>query len=503
MPVPVEAQRFYAEQRRLAARALAAAATLWGEQAPRDFDAWFTENGPVLTELITRTQPEIVGRSVEYVGAVLGEQGGDITPDVDLDPTPLLGVAGDGRPIESLLYGAVIHAKGEIGKVDKPTALDMRAGWAESGRVALLTRMRTVLADTSRAATSLATVARPRVGYTRLLVGTSCGRCAVLAGRRYGSAAPFLRHPGCDCRHVPGRLSALNDATMDVGAYFQSLTPEEQDRRFTKAGAQAIRDGADPAQVVNARRGAGLDYASGRLTDAERAAIRGRAKAGPTTTEGTTRRGLAYRSLQSNGQVPQRLMPEAIYQAADGDRKKALELLKVHGYVTDAAPSTAGGGSGPPRKPPSRRRPGADDDDPFPHFNDPRLQPTWRAESTRRHILDGDENGGGHRSGLGKLGKTEFPPDWSDDKVMDAVARTVLDPGLDETHNGRRYRVRIVDEVIVETTAFVDENGVERFSKAFPNRGRGVVKNVDGGVVSPGKITDKQRQRFTAPSERE
>ncbi|QBI97695.1 MuF-like minor capsid protein [Gordonia phage Dogfish] len=502
MPAPVESQRFYAEQRRLTTAVLVRAATLWGDRPPRDFDAWFAENGPVLTELLTRTQPEIVGRSVEYVSAVLTAQGGDITPDVDVDPTPLLGVAGDGRPIDSLLYGAVIHAKAEIGKVDKPTDLDMRAGWSESGRVALLTRMRTVLADTSRAATSLATVARPRVGYTRLLVGTSCGRCAVLAGRRYGSAAPFLRHPGCDCRHVPGRFSDLDEAAVDVGAYFRSLSPEEQDRRFTKAGAQAIRDGADPTQVVNARRGAGLDYASGRITDEERAAIRGRSKAGGTTTEGTTRRGRAYRSLQSNGQVPQRLMPEAIYQAADGDRKKALELLRVHGYATDARPSTAGSGSGPPRVPPARHGPAAaDDGDQYPHLNDPRLAPTWRAEFTRRHILDGDDTGGGHRAGLGRPGKTEFPPTWTDEKVMDAVAQTVLDPGLDTTFNGRRSRIRIVDDVLIETTAFVDADGAERFSKAHPTRGRGVMVNSADGLQPAGEITERQRKRFTPGSE--
>lgn len=39
------------------------------------------------------------------------------------------------------------------------------------------------------------------------------------------------------------------------GDYFESLDRAEQDKIFTKAGAQAIRDRADINQVVNARRG--------------------------------------------------------------------------------------------------------------------------------------------------------------------------------------------------------------------------------------------------------
>ncbi len=39
------------------------------------------------------------------------------------------------------------------------------------------------------------------------------------------------------------------------------------------------------------------------------------------------------------------------------------------------------------------------------------------------HILDGDPtgNGGGHRHGTGRPGKTEFPASWDDQKVLDAV----------------------------------------------------------------------------------
>ncbi|MFT7879340.1 MAG: RHS repeat-associated core domain-containing protein [Sulfurimonas sp.] len=48
----------------------------------------------------------------------------------------------------------------------------------------------------------------------------------------------------------------------------------------------------------------------------------------------------------------------------------------------------------------------------------------------RKHILDGDATGGGHRSGTGKPGKSEFPKSWSDDKVMHEISDIATDPTL-------------------------------------------------------------------------
>ena len=46
------------------------------------------------------------------------------------------------------------------------------------------------------------------------------------------------------------------------------------------------------------------------------------------------------------------------------------------------------------------------------------------------HILDGDKTGGGggHRHGVGKPGKTEFPASWDDKKVMDNVVDVARRP---------------------------------------------------------------------------
>lgn len=102
--------------------------------------------------------------------------------------------------------------------------------------------------------------------------------------------------------HIPSREDRADDLRTDPRAYFESLTAAEQDRAFTKAGAEAIRAGADIAQVVNAR--SGIYTAGGRQF----------------TTVGARRR-------------RPRLMPEQILREAAGDRDEAVRLLKLHGYL--------------------------------------------------------------------------------------------------------------------------------------------------------------------------
>lgn len=46
----------------------------------------------------------------------------------------------------------------------------------------------------------------------------------------------------------------------------------------------------------------------------------------------------------------------------------------------------------------------------------------------RKHILDGDATGGGHRPGTGKPGKSEFPQGWSDSKIMHEISDVATDP---------------------------------------------------------------------------
>jgi hypothetical protein len=106
---------------------------------------------------------------------------------------------------------------------------------------------------------------------------------------------------------------------------------------FTAAGAQAIRDGADVAQVVNARRG--MTVAAGRRVTTQgttRRALFGGYEIDPDT--GRLRRRRAAELQRVPGQRTRsvtavRLMPEQIYAEAGGDRAEAIRLLRLHGYL--------------------------------------------------------------------------------------------------------------------------------------------------------------------------
>jgi hypothetical protein len=52
-------------------------------------------------------------------------------------------------------------------------------------------------------------------------------------------------------------------------------------------------------------------------------------------------------------------------------------------------------------------------------------------DQAKRHILEGDETGGGHRYGIGKPGKSEFPASWSDEKILGEISDVATDPAAD------------------------------------------------------------------------
>jgi hypothetical protein len=166
--------------------------------------------------------------------------------------------------------------------------------------------------DAGRNGASVRMAVTPSVtGYVRMLNPPSCSRCVVLAGKFYRWNEGFERHPQCDCRHIPTTENLAGDLTTDPQAYFDSLTPAEQDDTFGVAGAQAIRDGADMGRVVNARRNGGV----------RKAQLFG--KSAFTTTVGTGR----------GGRRGPRIMPETIYAIAGEDRAEAIRLLRVHGFI--------------------------------------------------------------------------------------------------------------------------------------------------------------------------
>jgi hypothetical protein len=95
----------------------------------------------------------------------------------------------------------------------------------------------------------------------------------------------------------------------------------------------------------------------------------------------------------------------------------------------------------------------------------------------RAHILDGDRTGGGHRHGVGSPGKTEFPADWDDVKIIENVLSVSRSPDQRPARQNwnDRWRVQGKREG-VDIVAIVAADGL--VWTAWPREGSpGVVKN--------------------------
>ncbi|WP_284294547.1 hypothetical protein [Luteimicrobium album] len=287
-------------------------------------DAW-QRVGPAINQIVTVAQRRIATAALAYVPAVIEDTGQ--TQNFDADATdvinPLVGVAGDGRPVDSLAYGAVVHSGTAYDTGSTPfQALKSGGEW-------LTVAMGTALSDTGREAESLAMGTRRVRTYVRMLVPPSCPRCTILAGQVSHTSQAFPRHTNCDCRNIPLNESIAGDYTTDPHAYFHSLTKDQQNEVFGEGDAEAVRSGADIFQVVNAHRNTRLAQVGGRKVW--------------LTSEGTTRRGFAYSRLSTSagkdikaGRYRRtnrpRLMPSTIRRIATS-REDYLRLLYANGYV--------------------------------------------------------------------------------------------------------------------------------------------------------------------------
>jgi hypothetical protein len=286
----------YRERKRLIRAIRRQARTLWRRLDYAVLDAsWRTLSAELLIAL-AGAQLAAARPAGGYLDEVLVAQGLDPASVGAVAARALAGVSADGRELHLLLAQPVIAAKVAIGE----GATQSRA--LATGYATLDMIVRTEVADAGRVADQVALTARPAVhGYVRMTVGKTCSRCLILAGKRYRWNSGFDRHPNDDCVHIPASEDTANDLRTDPKAAFAAMDRTEQDRVFTKAGAEAIRNGADMSQVVNARRGM---YVAGERK---------------FTTVAARRR--------------PRLMPEQIFREADGNRDEALRLLRLHGYL--------------------------------------------------------------------------------------------------------------------------------------------------------------------------
>ncbi|HEY9354197.1 MAG TPA: hypothetical protein VIP28_13135 [Nocardioides sp.] len=343
MAAPASASRHYRRIQRLAGITVAAARRSWRKMDPaRSWEQQYQEEGGIGAELALLAGAAQVAAATEsdsYMADILNELAfGPPTQRGVINIPGFVGVMGDGRPVETLLKQTVVTAGESFNEARAAAPVQARSIDLDRASVDALEEaerfldkiMHEVVAETARAAESAAMVQREWVeGWVRMVNPPACSRCIILAGRFYLWNEGFDRHVNCDCDHIPASEAIAGDLTLDPDAYFESLSPEEQDQRFGKAGAQALRDGADMAQVVNARRGM------------QKAQVFGRDAL--ITTEGTTRRGRANQALntrrrntggtRTGGAAPIRLMPESIYDQAK-DRGDAIRLLKLHGFIT-------------------------------------------------------------------------------------------------------------------------------------------------------------------------
>lgn len=305
-----EARVHQRRRAKLSAQAGKRVRRLWaGVDARHVIDSW-RERLPVAVAGLRRDQTSAAATADEYVAALMAAYSLEDEPLAVVLPAAYARTAADGRELTGLLMQPALATLVAL----KTGASERRALALGAATADLIAR--TQVGDAGRVADQVAQTMRPELtSWVRALSLPSCSRCIVLAGKTYRWKADFLRHPGDDCTAIPAPEAVAGDMATDPRAAFAAMDPAEQDRAFTTTGAQAIRDGADVAQVVNAR--SGMYTAAGRRL----------------TRTGATRYGLAGRRLGARrGQAAFRLLPEQIYREAS-DRDDAVRLLRLHGYV--------------------------------------------------------------------------------------------------------------------------------------------------------------------------
>ena len=316
----------------ISATATSRSLNIWQQMNPDQLDASWAALSPALLAQADAAVLAAASTADSYVSALSDQYGIESDPG-RVNPRAFLGVDGSGRSSESLLHGAVTTTKQATG------AGLGRAQSFQAGAAYLASMMKTALADIGRSSDLTASTGQGYTHYVRVVNSGACSRCAILAGISSFKTA-FNRHPACKCTTAPiiedGSTKVPEGFHESPDDYFESLSSAEQDRVFTKGGAESIRSGANVQDVVSARRGAngittsrGLGRKtvpnSGRRIVRERIGVNtdGTPIMGYTTTEGTYRGAFKERS---------RLMPETIVNLTD-DLPTRQMLLRDAGYI--------------------------------------------------------------------------------------------------------------------------------------------------------------------------
>jgi hypothetical protein len=295
-PAAEVARAHQATRQVLVAAAAASAAQRWAQVDARAIAQSWARGSVELAVAVSAAQLAAAQQADPYMAAVLESPAAGYA----VAGGALAGVASDGRDLLSLLYQPAVAA---LTAIRDGAVADDALRVAAAGLDAIV---RTQVADAGRVADQVALVARGVDGYVRLVVGRSCSRCIILAGRVYEWSEGFERHPNCDCIHIPVAAAEAAGIVQDPMVVYNAMTPEERTKAgWSRAEQQAIADGADIAAVTNVHRG-GVFVAGGRKF----------------THEGRSRR-------------RPRITPEQVYREAAGDRDEALRLLRLHGYIRE------------------------------------------------------------------------------------------------------------------------------------------------------------------------
>lgn len=324
---------------------------IWAQADRSYLEASWDALAPLITAEVVAGQVAAAEQSAGYLEAVSLAQAVD-APKAKVNAQAFSGVMLDGREVGPALYGGVTTTKARIAQ-----------GWPleqafQSGATFLGLIAKAAVQDMGRQSDGTLAVGRHYQLYVRVINAGACSRCAILAGKSSYRVA-FKRHPACRCTAAPVAGGEDIPEGMFAGPhdYFESLPRDEQDRVFTKSGAEAIRQGADPAKVVNARRGAyGIGYSGHsngpqvNVNRLQKLTIGKRADGTPLQVYATSE-GTSYRSSWARQQIDVagnyakgagdryrkttmvRLMPEQIAVMAGGDAARWRELLAKYGYL--------------------------------------------------------------------------------------------------------------------------------------------------------------------------
>ena len=202
------------------AAAVAAMLRQW-RRVRGDLDADFLRTAPQLIEIANTAQLRVSRLAQEFIPEVLEATGQARAnrPAWDIAENVFVGTAGDGRPTETLIYGALTTTKTAIGE-------GATYGQAlERGGKFLSLATGTLLSDTSRGMEGFESASRPVSGWVRMLTPPSCGRCVILAGRHFKRNRGFERHPGC----------------FPAGAVVSGPAPEAATRRWYEGELAIVR----------------------------------------------------------------------------------------------------------------------------------------------------------------------------------------------------------------------------------------------------------------------